>query len=153
MARKYYSRRRRYFRKKQPTERSIRQGSFTSSNTSLTQYMYTATDPCKFCNCSLEIGLKVDNDPSTAQGPLWYALVYVPEGYDANPITISPVNDVYNPTKNVLIIGTLTNYGEMVTKWSKTSRKMMIGDRIALVILGGSEYPSGSYTLQFTTVH
>ena len=41
-------------------------------------------------------------------GAMIYALVYVPEGYNANPIQWPAVSDdLYNPTKNALITGQL----------------------------------------------
>ena len=155
MAYKYKARRIR--RSKQPTDRSVRAGGFLVSTSQIVAYTYTATDPCKVCNLSLEIGLDDNTDANSEK--VYYAVVYVPEGYNVNTMQVTDVTqDLYNPTKNIMVVGVLTNDGGGAKKtFSRVSRKMAVGDRIALIINrvnnGSTQDNTGNFVLQFTTVH
>ena len=154
MARNFYRTKRYYKRPAMPTERNIRGGDFTVIGANIVAYTYTANDPCKFCNATLDIGIMADDVVN--KDAVYYALVYVPEGYDVNTLGYGSLsNDMYSPSKNVLIIGTIANPSSQVTKRAKVSRKMAKGDRIALIVTGGqaSQPVTGRFTLQFTTVH
>ena len=61
-------------------------------------------------------------------GAMIYALVYVPEGYNANPIQWPAVSDdLYNPTKNALITGQLNEETIQDQKIQQILKKMCSG--------------------------
>jgi len=134
-----------------PTDRTVRAGTNTATaGTQSTMYMYTATDPCTATRFRLDIG-------TITELPCVYALVYVPEGYDVNTITYPATTvDLYNPTMNVLISGVITDNQVEDHKSSRYSRKLRIGDRIALILynpVGNASAVTVNWELNFTTVH
>jgi hypothetical protein len=137
-------------RSSRPTNRVIRASTVTTTvNSTITAYMFTATDPCTATKFKLDIGT------GTVEGNMAYALVYVPEGYNANNINLPAVTeDLYNPTMNVLISGVITDptKGED-HKSSRYSRKMKPGDRICLLLYQTIANSSATYEISFTTVH
>ena len=154
MPRTYNSYRRRApARARRPSERVIRGAHTTMPATQQAQaYVWTATDPCTVGNIRLDIGI----DGSIGVDPIPYALVYVPEGYNINNLTYPAVtDDMYNPTKSVLISGVLNNAGGDDHKFSRIGRKCSIGDRIALILLNtsASSPQSVGFELSFTTLH
>ena len=87
--------------------------------------------------------------------PVAYALVYVPEGYNVNNLTFPAVtDDMYNPTKMVIISGVCNSAGNEDHKSSRYSRKCAVGDRVALILI--TTRPSGTqptnFELSFTVV-
>ena len=149
---RYYRRRRFYRRNSRPTERTVRAGSTgdISPSQQAAAYVFTASDPCTATNFRLDTGIGSGNVSSVV-----YALVYVPEGYDINNLNYPAVNDdLYNPTKCVLISGVLTDTVTEDHKFSRMSRKMAVGDRIALIYYNaGVNSANCSFELSFTTVH
>ena len=117
-------------------------------------YQYTATFPCTVTKFHVDLGI----DPNATVDPnaeLIWALVYVPEGYDANNITPSATADIYNPTKNVIMWGTLNGAYVQDQKYSRYSRRLSVGDRIALLVrtVGSAvNNITGSYGLSATVV-
>ena len=150
---RYYRRRRIFKRSSRPTERIVRAGSTgqISTGNQVSAYVYTATDPNTATRFKLDTGFSA----STAGGPVVYALVYVPEGYNINNIVYPAVtDDIYNPTKNVLLSGVLTDNAIEDHKSTSYSRKMAVGDRIALIYYNASSSQvDASFELSFTTVH
>ena len=148
-------RRRSYYRSKprakRPTDRVIRAGQAPVTNSTGTAYLWTATTPCTVTNFKLDIG----EESANQYWPVAYALVYVPEGYNVNNLTFPAVtDDMYNPTKMVIISGVCNSAGNEDHKSSRYSRKCAVGDRIALIFI--TTRPSGTqptnFELSFTVV-
>ena len=144
--RKYAARAR---RPKRPSDRIIRaaSGPVTATATSRT-FVYTATVPQTALNIKLDVGATTDE-------VLVYALVYLPEGYDYNPIVWPAItDDIYNPTKNVLISGVLTDNSVEDHKTNRIGRKLATGDRIALLVRNTSASATAqfSFELSFTAL-
>ena len=124
----------RIVRPKRPTERFVRAGkSVVPPSVTTTGYVWTAVETGTVTNIKLDTGM--DRDPATAlQNAIAYALVYVPEGYNANALTFPALtDDLYNPTKNVLISGVLNSTAMEDHKFTKYSRKVVRGDRLCLL--------------------
>ena len=140
-------------RRKRPTERIIRQGVATIpavSNANVVGYVFTAKENGTASNIKLEtlIGQSADN-PMTIP----YAVVYIPEGYDANTIAWPAVtDDLYNPTKYALITGILLDNQIRDNKSTRYSRKMVPGDRLALIYRGtnSSVTTQVAFSINFT---
>ena len=82
-----------------------------------------------------------------------YAVVYIPEGYDANNIAWPAVtDDLYNPTKYALITGILFDNQVRDLKSTRYSRKMVPGDRIALIYRGTNSAVTAqvAFSINFT---
>ena len=150
-------RRRSYYRSKprakRPTDRVIRAGQAPVTNTTGTAYLWTATTPCTVTNFKLDIG----EESANQYWPVAYALVYVPEGYNVNSLTFPAVaDDMYNPTKMVIISGVCNSSGTEDHKSSRYSRKCSVGDRIALILITTRPSASGTqptnFELSFTVV-
>ncbi len=125
-------------RQKRPTDRVIRAGnsSYTAGNQG-TAFNYIAQVPQTATNFQLDIGAAVFGQGAGAE--VVYALVRIPEGYLANNLNYpSTTDDIYNPTKDVLISGILTSNQAEDHKFSKYSRKLAPGDQIALRILNST---------------
>lgn len=139
---------------KRASERHLRGGTVTVVGSNVVAYMYEASDPCTICNAVLDISMIEDNDV-VRNDSMYYALVYIPEGYDVNSLSGGIANDMYNPTKNVLIAGALGQPSGVVVKRSYTSRKLASRDRIGLIVQGGAVgyEAKARWTLQFTTLH
>ena len=149
-------RRRRYTRArkaKRPTDRVIRAGTTgpITPGTQADAYVFEADTPCTTVNFKLDCGA------NTNSATLAYALVYVPEGYNINTINYPAVtDDLYNPTKNVLISGILTDQEMQDHKYSRIGRKMATGDRIALIFYNWNTISvshQASFELSFTTMY
>ena len=150
---RYYNNRsyRPYRKAKRPTERIIRAGQAPVTNTTGSAYIWTADTPCTITNFKLDVG----EESANTYWPVAYALVYVPEGYNVNNLTFPAVSDdLYNPTKMVIISGVCNSSGNEDHKSSRYSRKCSPGDRIALIMI--STRPSGTqptnFELSFTVV-
>ena len=115
-------------------------------------YTFTADEPLTATNFQLDIGTY-----NITQG-VPYALVHVPDGYQANVLnypTVAPQN-LYEPVQNVLISGVITNNSQGIQdhRRSRYSRKLREGDRIALLVYNPlTEAVPVSFELNFTTVH
>ena len=131
---KYYKRRYAY-KAKRSTERIIRAGEvLINTSDTITGYVWTATVPGTVSQMKLDTG--VESDIAGISYP--YALVYVPEGYNANALNFPALtDDLYNPTKNVFISGVINNSQSEDHKYTRYSRKVVPGDRIALPIVTG----------------
>ena len=140
-------------RRRRPTERVIRQGVATIpavSNANVVGYVFTAKENGTASNFKLE---NLIAGTATNSMTIPYALVYIPEGYDANTITWPAVtDDMYNPTKYALITGILFDNQVRDSKSSRYSRKMVPGDRIALLYRGtNSSVPAQcAFSINFT---
>jgi hypothetical protein len=161
MARRRYSTRRSFRRSSRPSERIIRGSTVIADSSATTDaFVYTADVPQTVTRFKLDIGIAgvtTGNSPSDFALPLVYALIHVPEGYPANPLTYPAITtDLYNPTTNVLISGVVTDPTLEDHKSSSYGRKLKTGDRIALII----RYPANitplsiatSFELSFTSV-
>ena len=143
---------RRYQKKKasRPTDRIIRAGSVTlAAATQGIGYLYEASTPQTVTNFRLDTG------PLTSMSaPVAYVLVYIPEGYNANNITFpATTDDMYNPSKSVILSGVIVT-NQQDHKYSRYSRKMAPGDRLALLYLNTSaEEELVSYEINFTAVY
>ena len=146
-------RRRRYTapvrRAKRPSDRIIRAASGDVPATATTRsFVYTASVPQTARSIKLDVG-------ATTNEPIAYALVYLPEGYDYNPIVWPAISDdLYNPTKNVLISGVLTDNSVEDHKTNRIGRKLATGDRIALLVRNTSSTATAnfSFELSFTAL-
>ena len=155
MPRFFRSSRRRFRRySRRPSDRIVRAGQTGSipASTQVQAYFFQASEPLTATRFRLDTGAASSATPTGV-----YCLVYVPEGYDVNDITFPAVtDDLYNPTKNVLISGVLTQ-GETTEdhKFSSYSRKLATGDRLALVYYNTSGDTNANYffELSFTTLH
>ncbi len=151
MAPRRLSSRPRSTRPKRPYDRMVRAGGWelTSGGTTGVGYTYTAVLPQTAFNFRLDITDTIANE-SVA-----YALVYIPEGYDANQIVYPAFNtNMYNPTTNVIISGVLAatdRMGDDDEKFQRIGRKMQTGDRIALLVYS-TQPAQGSFELNFTIV-
>ena len=138
-------------RRKKPTNRVIQAGNFeVVASNQLSGYVFTATDPCTATNFKLDIG------QFAGLLPLPYALIFIPDGYEANLITyptVPPAN-FYEPSQDVLISGVITSLTTEDNKVSRYSRKMNTGDRIALLVKNIQTTDiTCAFELNFTTVH
>ena len=73
----------------------------------------------------------------TEQYPIFYAVVYVPQGYDVNELYIPAIgqaNNLYEPNQFVMSSGVLDFSGGPLRIRSKLSRNLNSGDRIALAL-------------------
>ena len=68
-----------------------------------------------------------------------WAVVVVREGMIANALNSGLSNDLYNPTRDVICKGILTTQGISSSDTQKFNRKLMIGDKVQLLIalMGG----------------
>ena len=138
-------------RSNRPSERILRgavSGSIAPSTTE-TVYSYEVETPQTIMNISLDLS---PGDASVPHTP--YALVVVPEGYTANSINWPAISDdMYNPTKNVLIAGVLGPETSDMPRYVRIGRKMAHGDRIALLVYNAGVAPTAvMYTLSFTAL-
>jgi len=140
-------------RKSRPTDRIIQgRTSTVAGSTQVSIFQWTATVPCTVTNFKLDIGSATNDEIQVFP----YVLVHVPQGYGTNTINYptSPSLQLYEPTKNVLISGVVTDPTLEDHKWSKYSRKCQEGDSIALIIMNPTVTPfSCAWELSFTTVH
>ncbi len=146
----YRRRSKSYGSRKRSTERIIRAGSATVNGlTTIGAYVWTATVPGTVSQFKLDTGINGESINSY----LAYVLVYVPEGYSWNNITYpATTDDLYNPTKNVLISGILNNVESEDHKSTRYGRKVSIGDRIALLYYNptSSSSEQATFELNFT---
>ena len=85
-------------------------------------------------------------DIATTTDEVTYAVVYVPEGYNANTITLSSASTTfYNPEENVLMAGIVADENPKVR--TKIARRMRPGDRIA--VLARNNDPAQANLLRF----
>ena len=93
-------------RRRRPTERIIRQGVANIPavpNANVVGYVFTAKENGTASNIKLETLISTTSSNAMT---IPYAVVYIPEGYDANTIAWPAVtDDLYNPTKYALITG------------------------------------------------
>lgn len=122
----------------------------------------TAASPWKFTNCTVEISFEYADVGATLGSGIMWALVYVPEGYQANLLLAEPgINqDIYNPTKNIMAWGNIANTGTKDIKRVRYGRKMMNGDQVVLLIKkANSSAGAGfgnylvNYSVAYTEVH
>ena len=133
MRRSNYRSRRSAPRAKRPTDRIIQgRTSNVAGSTELTIFQWTATVPCTATNFKLDIGSATQDEIQVFP----YVLVHVPQGYGTNSINYpsSPSLQLYEPTKNVLISGVVTDPTTEDHKWCRYGRKCQEGDSIALII-------------------
>ena len=142
-------------RRRRPTERIVRAGvaslpSQTSTPPNVIGYVFTAKENGTVSNFKLENCIISMGTGTNTTVP--YAVVYVPEGYNANNLTWPAVtDDMYNPTKNVLMSGILINSENRDFKSSRYSRKVVPGDRICLIYQGPINNPvTVGFTINFT---
>ena len=142
------------YKTKRPSERFVRAGSTnTPPSTTAVGYVWEAQEAGTITNFKLDTGMDNSIGGSSA---IAYALVYVPEGYNANTLTYPALtDDMYNPTKNVLISGVLNDVANEDHKSSRYSRKVVRGDRVCLLYYYSA--PSGtpavvSFELNFTQI-
>ena len=148
-------RRRSYYRSKprakRPTERFVRAGtSAVPVGTTTTGYVWTAQETGTISNIKLDTGMDSATGSTEA---IVYAMVYVPEGYNANPLNYPALtDDLYNPTKNVLISGVLNSQDMEDHKSTRYSRKVVKGDRLCLLYrpVAASGSQTVSFELSFT---
>ena len=140
----YKRRSRRRNSRRRPTERIIRAGQAPVINSTGAAYIWTADTPCTATNFRLDIG----EESANTYWPVAYALVYVPEGYSVNNLTFPALtDDLYNPTKMVIISGVCNSAGNEDHKSSRYSRKCSPGDRIALILI--TTRPTGTQPTNF----
>ena len=98
----------------------------------------------------LDIGKKSANQ----YWPVAYALVYVPEGYNVNNLTFPAVtDDMYNPTKMVIISGVCNSAEMKIKKAQDTQGKCAVGDRVALILINKTiRTQPTNFELSFTVV-
>ena len=113
--------------------------------------MWEAEEAGTITNFSLDVGI-------VGQSAVAYCLVYVPEGYDYNDINFPAVtDDLYNPTKNVIISGILNaganDPADDDHKFSRYSRKVVPGDRIALLAYAPTNQSLVNWELNFTVIN
>ena len=105
---------------KKTNRQSDQAGQAPVTNSTGAAYIWTATTPCTVTNFKLDIG----EESANQYWPVAYALVYVPEGYNVNSLTFPALtDDMYNPTKMVIISGVCNSAGNEDHKSSRYSRK------------------------------
>ena len=140
-------------RRRRPTERIIRQGVANIPavpNANVVGYVFTAKENGTASNIKLETLISTTSSNAMT---IPYAVVYIPEGYDANTIAWPAVtDDLYNPTKYALITGILFDNQVRDNKSTRYSRKMVPGDRIALIYRGTNSSATGqvAFSINFT---
>lgn len=73
--------------------------------------------------------MKTDSDI-----PLFWALLYVPEGLNPSMITLSASGSMYEPAQNVIMSGIISKNSAQDTFRSRLARNLNSGDRIILSI-------------------
>ena len=84
---------------------------------------------------------------STGNADVWWALVFVPEGYSPNPLFQGSTNlrgSMYEPNQFVMGCGYIDPEAGPIRITSRVARNLQSGDSIALVI--GSRLATVSYT-------
>jgi len=92
----------------------------------------------------LRWNLWISNGAGTAQGFGRWAIVVVPAGTTASPITLSDAGSMYDPEQMVLAFGTLAKYtagtantgGFPDIGQTKAMRKLKAGDKLQFICLG-----------------
>ena len=88
------------------------------------------------------------NVASTAGiGALYWALVYVPEGYNVNQLNLTGGASLYEPNQNVMSCGVFDFEGGPLRIHCPLSRNLNSGDHIFLVVANTS---SSTFTLYST---
>ena len=81
---------------------------------------------------------------STTSSPFFWALVFVPQGYSANPLN-GPSQSLYEPNQYVMACGCIDPEAGPIRIRSPISRNLNSGDAISLVI-GTPEAAQTAYT-------
>ena len=159
MARTRRSFRPRRYGRSRPTDRVIRASAVELSlpDATFVAYEFVADKPCTASQFALDIGMLSATGATADSTVIAYALVFIPDGYTANNLHYpTTTNDFYEPTKNAILTGVLTDYTIEDHKRSRYSRKLSSGDRIALLSMRPSiagmpgSATSAPYELNFT---
>ena len=99
-------------------------------NSGNTIYVYGATSAGTITSIEMDIA----SSGTSGNADLTYAIVYVPDGYNANAITdYSGSTTFYEPEETVLAAG-IASTQDFFKVRTKMSRRMREGDRIAVVL-------------------
>jgi len=78
------------------------------------------------------------NVVSTAAQAVYWAVIYVPDGYTANTLTTTPGGELYEPQQNVIASGSFiadtTSFPVRI--FSRLAKNLHSGDKIKFVTLG-----------------
>ena len=80
------------------------------------------------------LGITLSSNVTDITGMYW-ALVYVPEGYTANSLSVTAGSSIYEPNQNVMACGVLNFSAGPARIYSKLSRNLSSGDHIDLILL------------------
>lgn len=75
----------------------------------------------------------MSSEADTTTG-LYWALVYVPEGYNPNNLSLTGGSSLYEPNQNVMACGVMDFSAGPCRIHSRLSRNLNSGDRIVLVV-------------------
>ena len=89
---------------------------------------YTANKPVTLVNMSITI---TDNQPSNNW---WIAVVYTPNGYTTNSLSVSAGTNVYEPSQHLMLISTQDSGADTREIKIPTSRKLKADDAIEVII-------------------
>ena len=129
-------------------------------NTSSTGGYITVVDPATVTGVRKVKNFKVSFqtgkvDPSTPPTPFFFAVVYVPKGYNPNQLYPADVNDLYSPSNNVILWGLYDPIDSTQnTFYSSLSRNLQAGDGIAfvhrLIPDGGTQVVNINVAIQYS---
>lgn len=86
----------------------------------------------------LTVSLAARDEAGAASDTCYWALVYVPQGTSVNPLNISGSSGFYEPNQFVMNCGVCDFSAGPCRFTSRVSRNLNSGDRICLIINGGS---------------
>ncbi|KAK8882665.1 hypothetical protein M9Y10_045307 [Tritrichomonas musculus] len=66
--------------------------------------------------------------------PIFWALLYVPQGNDLSLISLQPAGSMYEPAQNVIMSGIISKTSAKDTFRSRLARNLNSGDRIVLSV-------------------
>lgn len=75
--------------------------------------------------------------------PLFWALLYVPQGNDPSLIKLQPAGSFYEPSQNVIMSGIISKTSAQDTFRSRLARNLNSGDRIVLSIRPSDKSTTG----------
>ena len=102
------------------------------ANSSSVIYVFGATSAGTIT--SIEIDIAQGTGAAAGQADITWAIVYVPEGYNANaPQDYASSTTFYAPEENVLAAGIASSNDNLKVR-TKMAKRMRSGDRIAVVM-------------------
>lgn len=136
MPRRYYRRRSIGSRDKYSVEQTLWRISLTQASPQQYAEVVPATT-IKGMRKVKHLTIQLSNMPAAEGWPLYYALVYVPEGYDANTLNVpsdNAISSLYEPNQFVMAAGILDTTSGPNRIHCPIARNLNSGDKIVFII-------------------